>query len=213
MPTLVPTSSRAPSTSAPSTSAPSTSARSTSARSTSARSRPEPTHRPGRAHGAPVPLAALDLLALSRRGVIEAELAPNGAERYAAAHLAALRAAAALLAVRTRPVRRSSQRNVWVLLAQSAPELAEWAAFFAAGAGKRAAAEAGLTRVVSDREADDLTRDAETFRALVETTIGVPVQPALTAAHPGSRPASPAGATGAATSGTTSGPTGGPSRS
>lgn len=150
----------------------------------------EPVAPPARRHGAPVPLAALDLLALSRRGVVEAELAASGAERYAAAHLAALRAAAALLAVRTRPARRSSQRNVWVLLAQSAPEMAEWAAFFAAGAGKRAAAEAGLTRVVSDREADDLTRDAETFRALIATTIGVPVQPPLPAAPPSTRPPS-----------------------
>ena len=67
-------------------------------------------------------------------------------ERYAAAHLAALRTAAAVLAVRTRPAAHQRPRNVWVLLPQVAPELTEWAAFFAAGAGKRAAAEAGLTR-------------------------------------------------------------------
>jgi hypothetical protein len=66
-----------------------------------------------------------------------------------------------------------------VLLTQVAPELAEWAAFFAAGATKRAAAEAGLDRSVSAREADDLLRDSETFLALAETTIGVMHQPAL----------------------------------
>jgi hypothetical protein len=66
-----------------------------------------------------------------------------------------------------------------VLLAQVAPELAEWAAFFAAGAGKRAAAEAGLSRAVTAREADDLLRDAETYLALVETTLGLTHQPAL----------------------------------
>src|SRR5512133_3856285 len=72
----------------------------------------------------------------------EAAAATTAHERYAAAHRAALRATAALLATRTRPVdRRRPQRNAWVLLAQVAPELAEWAAFFAAGAGKRAAAE------------------------------------------------------------------------
>ena len=35
-----------------------------------------------------------------------------------------------------------SPRNVWNVLTAGAPKLDEWAAFFAAGAGKRAAAEA-----------------------------------------------------------------------
>jgi hypothetical protein len=60
-----------------------------------------------------------------------------------------------------------------------APELAEWAAFFAAGAAKRAAAEAGIQRVVSTREADDMLRDAERFLAVVETGLGKPHQPVL----------------------------------
>jgi len=54
-----------------------------------------------------------------------------------------------------------------------APALAEWAAFFAAGAAKRAAAEAGLPRAVTTREADDLLRDSETFLGLVEEALGV----------------------------------------
>jgi hypothetical protein len=66
-----------------------------------------------------------------------------------------------------------------VLLPEVAPELAEWATFFAAGAGKRAAAEAGLARWISTRDADDLLRDAETFLAVVETTLRLPHQPAL----------------------------------
>jgi hypothetical protein len=69
---------------------------------------------------------------------------------------------------------------VWVLLPTVAPELAEWSAFFAAGAAKRAAAEAGLSRAVTPREADDLLRDAASFLALVETTLGFTHQPALT---------------------------------
>jgi len=86
-----------------------------------------------------------------------------------------------VLAVRASPLssRRHGPRNAWALLTQVAPELAEWAAFFAAGAGKRAAAEAGLTRAITARDADDLVRDAETFLALVETTLGVPHQPPL----------------------------------
>ena len=96
--------------------------------------------------------------------------------RYACAHVAALRAAAALLAARAarrRPARRRPQKNAWVLLAEVAPELAEWAAFFAAGAAKRAAAEAGSTRAVTEREADDLVRDADRFLAVVEQALGL----------------------------------------
>ena len=61
------------------------------------------------------------------------------------------------------PARRRPQKNAWVLLAEVAPELGEWAGFFAAGAAKRAAAEAGSTRAVTEREADDLVRDADRF--------------------------------------------------
>ena len=95
--------------------------------------------------------------------------------RYALAHVAALRAAAALLAARaTRtPDRRRRQKNAWVLLTEVAPELAEWARFFAAGAAKRAAAETGSTRAVTGREADDLVREADRFLAVVEQALGL----------------------------------------
>ena len=59
------------------------------------------------------------------------------------------------------------------------PDLGEWAAFFAAGAAKRAAAEAGIPRVVTAREADDLLRAAEQFTAVVEVALGVAHQPTL----------------------------------
>ncbi len=120
----------------------------------------------------------LDLLQTARHGLAEAMVAPRPAERYAQAHVAALRTAAAVLAARTRPAGTRGPRSAWALLAQVAPELGEWATFFAAGAGKRAAAEAGLDAVTT-READDLLRDAETFLALVETTLGVPHQTSL----------------------------------
>ncbi len=124
--------------------------------------------------------ATYGLLATARRGLAEAAATTVPTERYAAAHLAALRVAAAVLAARAQPARiRSRPRSVWVLLPEVAPELAEWAAFFAAGADKRAAAEAGLLRLVSARDADDLLRDAETFLAVVETMLRLPHQPAL----------------------------------
>ena len=95
--------------------------------------------------------------------------------RYACAHVAALRAAAALLAARARPApaKRRPQKNAWVLLAEVAPELGEWASFFAAGAGKRAAAEAGSSRAVTEREADDLVRDADRFLGVIEQALGL----------------------------------------
>jgi hypothetical protein len=127
----------------------------------------------------PVVFAAHDLLELARHDLAEAMTTTVPIERYAAAHRGALHTTAAVLAVRTRPVATKRPRSAWALLPQVAPELSEWAAFFAAGAGKRAAAEAGLTRAVSSREADDLLRDAQTFLALVETTLGLVHQPVL----------------------------------
>src|SRR4051794_38054342 len=95
-----------------------------------------------------VPAASFAYLERSAASLREALTSTDVGMRYAHAHVAALRATAALLASRARPARaarrgRPVQRNAWVLLAEVAPELAEWAAFFAAGAAKRAAAEAG----------------------------------------------------------------------
>ena len=121
-----------------------------------------------------LPEATHSYLRRSAESLREAMVARDAASRYAHAHVAALRAAAALLAARALPTpARKRQRNAWVLLARVAPELSEWASFFAAGAGKRAAAEAGSTRAVTEREADDLIRDADRFLAVVETTLGL----------------------------------------
>lgn len=132
------------------------------------------------ASGPPV-LPAGTLLALARRGLVEACTVATPGERYATAHLAALRVAAAVLACRARPGRRTRPTSAWVLLADVAPELAEWAAFFAAGARKRAAAEAGLPSAVTVREADDLVRDAQAFLTMVESSLGLPGQQLLLA--------------------------------
>jgi hypothetical protein len=131
----------------------------------------------------PVGPAALELMQAAHRGLAVAAMSARPVDRYAAAHLAALRAASAVLAVRARPAapRRRRPASAWTLLGQVAPELAEWSAFFAAGATKRAAAEAGLTRAVAPRDADDLLREAETFLGLVEAALGMVHQPALPA--------------------------------
>ncbi|HEX5495178.1 MAG TPA: SAV_6107 family HEPN domain-containing protein, partial [Mycobacteriales bacterium] len=48
-----------------------------------------------------------------------------------------------------------------------------WAALFAAGARRRAAAEAGVTGAATGAQADDLVADVGVFLALVETTLGL----------------------------------------
>ena len=126
-------------------------------------------------HPGSLPATTHSYLARAADSLHEATVATDVPTRYACAHVAALRAAAALLAARARPAtgRRPRQKNAWVLLAEVAPELGEWATFFAAGAGKRAAAEAGSTRAVTEREADDLVRDADRFLGVVEEALGL----------------------------------------
>ncbi len=135
-----------------------------------------PSTRPSVSSGSPVSRSVDDLLGAARRSLAEASLAATAQERYAAAHLAALRAAAAVLAARGRPSGTQSRViSAWVLLARCAPELGEWATFFAAGARKRASAQVGIACVTA-READDLVRDAGTFLSRVCALLGLPDQ-------------------------------------
>lgn len=132
-----------------------------------------PTTRPivplSRCDGPPEhPFAVQTLFAQAQQGLLDAEYAAHSVERYALAHLAALRAAAAVLAARARPRRRSRPTSAWVLLAMVAPELAEWSAFFAATSTTRSAAEAGVHRLVTSRDADDLVRQAGEFLTLAQ---------------------------------------------
>ncbi|MEV4113632.1 SAV_6107 family HEPN domain-containing protein [Nonomuraea sp. NPDC049695] len=117
----------------------------------------------------------------SRSCLADAAGARTPASRYVAAHLAALRAAAAMLAARPRPTegRRRRLRSAWDLLPEAEPHLAEWAAYFAVSAAKRAAAEAGMVSRVSAADADEIMAEAETFVSTVEDLLGVPSQPQL----------------------------------
>ncbi|MEV7010983.1 SAV_6107 family HEPN domain-containing protein [Streptosporangium sp. NPDC051022] len=116
----------------------------------------------------------------------EACAARTPATRYVAAHLAALRAAAAVLAARPRPMdgRRRRLRSAWELLPEAEPRLADWAPYFEVSATKRAAAEAGMTRMVTARDAEELISEAERFVTTVENLLGVPTQPTLPARVP-----------------------------
>ncbi|APU39923.1 SAV_6107 family HEPN domain-containing protein [Streptomyces sp. NPDC056254] len=147
---------------------------------------PSPVHPVLRKSAAPP--AALDLLAKARGGLAEAARLTRPNERYATAHLSALRTAAAVLAARGRPEpvsprRRPRIRSAWEVLPELAPELAEWSALFASGAARRARAEAGIPDAASARDADDLVRAASMFLRLVERMLAVRV-PAQTLPQP-----------------------------
>ncbi|MBB5869407.1 hypothetical protein F4553_002786 [Allocatelliglobosispora scoriae] len=125
----------------------------------------------------------IELLTIAWRGLAEAESTDSAGQRYATAHLAALRAAAAVLSVRARPVatgRGPRDTSTWALLVRVAPELSEWAGYFAGSATKRSAAEAGIGRV-SAHEADDLVLAAGEFIQVVQDKLGLNAQPAMAA--------------------------------
>ncbi|MEQ3539140.1 SAV_6107 family HEPN domain-containing protein [Pseudonocardia tropica] len=129
--------------------------------------------RPGGAAPSPAPAPpsrdALGLLRQAAEQLAEAHRETEPLRRYPAAYLAALRAGAAVLAMRARPrTRRGAPRDVWRLLAEVAPELEEWAAFFAGCSRLRIEAEAGIGRHVDRRAADDLLRQAEQFVTRVQ---------------------------------------------
>lgn len=112
----------------------------------------------------------LDLVARSHDTLVEACTVSTSSQRYVAAHLAAhlaaLRAAAGLLAWKAPRSLGSKPRSAWVTLAQHAPELGEWAAFFTESGRRSRAVSAGIL-VPAAREADDLVRQAETFLQIV----------------------------------------------
>ena len=112
----------------------------------------------------------------ARAALAAATTSTSVLERYATAHVAALRGAAAVLAARPRPRPRRGrqQRSAWALLDEVEPSLAAWSAFFASGAAKRAAAEAGLARMVSDADATALVVQVGQFLDEVEQLLGLP---------------------------------------
>lgn len=127
----------------------------------------------------PVPQSALpaasprDLLEKALRGLDEAPTMPTEALQYGAAHLAAMRAAAALLAARATAApghQQSPARSVWYLAKQVAPELERELEYWASQAVGRAGADEGfLTFTAAD--ADRAIQDAAEFVTLVARTL------------------------------------------
>lgn len=113
-------------------------------------------------------MATVDrLLERSDAELVAATFSSEPAERFVHAHLAALRAGAALVEARaalsgTRAARRGRPRPVWELVAALEPGLSGWTAVFAAAAPLRAAVETGRGDVDDDR-ADLALTSAEAF--------------------------------------------------
>ncbi|QSB03893.1 SAV_6107 family HEPN domain-containing protein [Natronoglycomyces albus] len=118
----------------------------------------------------------LQLLRFSRQELAAAAEHSHPGLRYATAHLAALRAAAAVLVVHSgedcSPGRVAPLTDTWSLLESVAPELGEWASFFTLTARKRVRAQSGVPGVVTRQEADDLILEVRQFQQVVTRMLG-----------------------------------------
>lgn len=106
-----------------------------------------------------------ELLTQAWRAIAEAQAAQRAEQRFERASVAAVRAASAVLAGCPERVRGAQAQSVWTLVARCAPELREWADFFAATTRacvllrSQGDASGGITQ----RLADDVLRDADRF--------------------------------------------------
>lgn len=120
-------------------------------------------------------MAAVALLAAAGESLATAHMARSVPGRSAGTRLAVLRAAAAVLSVRGRSAGSDGPVDVWRLLPRVAPELTEWADFFATVLPEGGAHPGhGASGPMSVREADDLLRQGEEFVDLVAGILGLP---------------------------------------
>ncbi|MGW4664071.1 SAV_6107 family HEPN domain-containing protein [Streptosporangium sandarakinum] len=105
----------------------------------------------------------------------EAAMASSPAARYAAAHLAALRAVAAVLSARPQPMHgRRRLRSAWGLIPEVEPRLADWASRFEISETNWAALNAGKIPKVSKQEAIELMAQAKQFVSVVRVLLDLP---------------------------------------
>lgn len=113
--------------------------------------------------GAPVPARVRQLLVRADAELVAAQFSAEPWEQFSHAHLAAVRAAAAVVAAHGVPQRRSAPRTVWGQLGSAVPELSRWAAVFADAAPLRAAVEGGRFELVTADRAERALVEAEDF--------------------------------------------------
>lgn len=129
-----------------------------------------------------IPPQTAELLRRADAELLAAQFSGEPWEMLSHAHLAALRAGAALVAARGRPSGRGAPRTVWGMLDAVAPELHTLSAFFAQSASLRSAVDAGrfdlVTQVRAERSlvvAEDLV---DAVRAALSRAEGLAVAPA-----------------------------------
>ncbi|GIG38540.1 SAV_6107 family HEPN domain-containing protein [Cellulomonas phragmiteti] len=101
-----------------------------------------------------VPPQSAELLGRADAELLAAQFSGEPWEMFSHAHLAALRAGAALVAARGRPSGRGAPRTVWGMLDAVAPELHHLSALFAHAATLRSAVDAGRFELVSALRAE-----------------------------------------------------------
>ena len=106
---------------------------------------------------------AAELLRRADSELVAARLSSEAWELFTHAHLAALRAGAAVVAARTTGPGRKALRTVWELLDAVAPELAAWSAYFADAAPLRSAVDAGRFEELATGRAEQALFWAEDF--------------------------------------------------
>ncbi|GEK20634.1 SAV_6107 family HEPN domain-containing protein [Cellulomonas xylanilytica] len=112
---------------------------------------------------APLPARVIELLARADAELVAAQFSPEPWEQLSHAHLAALRAGAAVVAARGTPSGRRAPRTVWSMLGAVAPELGSWSTYFAEAAALRAAVDAGRFELVGPARAEEAVCAAEDF--------------------------------------------------
>lgn len=140
----------------------------------------------GAERGVPIPATAVDLMTRSEAELLAAQFSSEPGERFVHSHLAALRAAAAVLAVRGRPGGRRAPRTAWEMLAAAAPECQAWSVYFAGGAALRRAVEAGRLDAVDAARAEEVLCAAEDFLDEVAVLLGTGVARGPASASPSS---------------------------
>ena len=105
-------------------------------------------------HPVAIPPHSAQLLGRADAELLAAQFSSEPWEMFSHAHLAALRAGAALVEARGRPSGRGAPRTVWGMLDAVAPELHTLSALFAQSASLRAAVDAGRFELVTPARAE-----------------------------------------------------------
>ena len=126
----------------------------------------------------PVPARVRQLLVRADAELVAAQFSAEPWEQFSHAHLAAVRAAAAVVAAEGAPSGRSAPRTVWGQLGAVAPTLSRWGALFADAAPLRAAVEAGRFDLVSAARAEEGLVEAEDFVDVVRSFLAGDAQAA-----------------------------------